>query len=110
MWNVFSCRQPFIKQYNLEDFEFSPAHLFFWDKVFLAFYTFITFEFLQLLLFNAVLRIRIRRIHMFLGLADPDLLSQIYGSGSFYHQSKNSKKNNDSYCFVTSHFFMTFYL
>ena len=29
-----SYRQPFIKQFNLEDFEFSPAHLFFWDKVF----------------------------------------------------------------------------
>ena len=26
-------RQPFIKQHNLEDFEFSPAYLFFWDKV-----------------------------------------------------------------------------
>lgn len=26
-------RIPFIKQYNLEEFEFSQAHLFFWDKV-----------------------------------------------------------------------------
>ena len=24
------------------------------------------------------------------------------GSGSFYHQAKNNKKNLDSYCFVTS--------
>ena len=26
-------RQPFIKQYNLEDFEFSQGHLFYWDKI-----------------------------------------------------------------------------
>jgi bleomycin hydrolase len=26
-------RIPFVKQYNLEEFEFSQAHLFFWDKV-----------------------------------------------------------------------------
>jgi len=26
-------RQPFVKQYNLEDFEFSQAHLFYWDKI-----------------------------------------------------------------------------
>ena len=26
-------RLPFVKQYNLEEFEFSQAHLFFWDKV-----------------------------------------------------------------------------
>lgn len=26
-------RQPFVKQFNLEDFEFSPAYLFFWDKI-----------------------------------------------------------------------------
>jgi len=34
---AFAClnvmRQPFIKQHNLEDFEFSPAYLFFWDKI-----------------------------------------------------------------------------
>ncbi len=32
--------------------------------------------------------LRIRRIHMFLGLPDPDPLVQRYGSGSFYHQAK----------------------
>lgn len=26
-------RIPFVKQYNLEEFEFSQAYLFFWDKV-----------------------------------------------------------------------------
>lgn len=26
-------RIPFAKQYNLDEFEFSQAHLFFWDKV-----------------------------------------------------------------------------
>ena len=26
-------RQPFVKHYNLEDFEFSQAHLFYWDKI-----------------------------------------------------------------------------
>ena len=26
-------RIPFVKQYNLEEFEFSQSHLFFWDKV-----------------------------------------------------------------------------
>jgi aminopeptidase C len=26
-------RIPFVKQYNVEEFEFSQAHLFFWDKV-----------------------------------------------------------------------------
>lgn len=34
---LFAClnvaRQPFIKHYNLEDFEFSQAHLFYWDKI-----------------------------------------------------------------------------
>jgi hypothetical protein len=34
--------------------------------------------------YKAVLRIRIRRIHIFLGLPDPDP----YGSGSFYHHVK----------------------
>jgi hypothetical protein len=79
---------------------------------------------------QAVLRIR---IHMFLGLLDPDpsargmdpdpdppdphvfgpprsgSISQRYGSygsgsgsESFYHQAKKSKKNLDSYYFVTS--------
>jgi hypothetical protein len=50
--------------------------------------TFLTKKQLQ-----AVLRIRIRRIRMFLGLlnSDPDSSS-----------SKNSKKKLDSYCYVTS--------
>jgi hypothetical protein len=26
----------------------------------------------------------------------------VFGSGSFYHQAKENKKNLDSYCFVTS--------
>eukprot|EP00088_Acartia_fossae_P049421 TRINITY_DN5442_c1_g1_i4.p1 TRINITY_DN5442_c1_g1~~TRINITY_DN5442_c1_g1_i4.p1 ORF type:complete len:482 (+),score=81.15 TRINITY_DN5442_c1_g1_i4:18-1463(+) len=26
-------RQPFVKQFNLEDFEFSQAYLFYWDKI-----------------------------------------------------------------------------
>ena len=26
-------RIPYVKAYNLEEFEFSQAHLFFWDKV-----------------------------------------------------------------------------
>jgi len=34
---LFAClnvaRQPFVKHYNLEDFEFSQAHLFYWDKI-----------------------------------------------------------------------------
>ena len=28
-----AARMPFIKHYNLEEFEFSQAYLFFWDKV-----------------------------------------------------------------------------
>jgi len=34
---LFAClnvaRQPFVKQHNLEDFEFSQGHLFYWDKI-----------------------------------------------------------------------------
>ena len=34
---LFAClnvaRQPFAKQFSLEDFEFSQAHLFYWDKI-----------------------------------------------------------------------------
>lgn len=34
---IFAClnviRLPFIKKYELEDFEFSQAYIFFWDKV-----------------------------------------------------------------------------
>jgi hypothetical protein len=37
------------------------------------------------------------------GVADPDTDTHVFGPpGSFYHQAKNSKKNLDSYCFVTS--------
>jgi hypothetical protein len=40
------------------------------------------------------IRIRIRRIHMFLDLPDPypDFISQRYGSGAFYHQAKIVRK------------------
>jgi hypothetical protein len=41
----------------------------------------------------AVLRIRIHRIHMFLGHPDPDF--------SIISSCKNSKENLGSYCFVT---------
>jgi hypothetical protein len=47
------------------------------------------------LLVLSVLRIRIRRIHMFLGLLNPDLLVRDRyesGSGSFYHQAKIVRK------------------
>jgi len=55
----------------------------------------------------AVLRIRIHRIHMSLGLPDPDPLVKSMDpdpdpSIIFLSSSKNSKKNLDSYCFVTS--------
>ena len=34
---IFAClnqmRVPFMKKYNLEEFEFSQTYLFFWDKV-----------------------------------------------------------------------------
>ncbi len=46
--------------------------------------------------FEPVLRIRIRRIRMFLGLLDPDLL---FWGTILLSSSKNSKKNLDSYCF-----------
>jgi hypothetical protein len=63
----------------------------------------------QKIFFLAVLRIRIRRIRMFLGLPDPcpDLLEK----GTDPDPSiikKNINKKLDSCCFVT--FFMTFYL
>ncbi len=64
---------------------------------------------------QAVLRIRIHRIHMFLGHLDPDplvrgmdpdpdpALNRILQS-----KSKYSKKNLDFYCFVTSFDFLSF--
>jgi hypothetical protein len=46
--------------------------------------------------FQAVFRIRIHRIHMFLGLPDPDPsvrgMDPDPGSGSFYHQAKKVRK------------------
>ncbi len=51
---------------------------------------------------NAVLRIRIHRIHVF-GPRGCGSSCQRYGSGSGSGSiRKNSKKNFDSYCFVTS--------
>ncbi len=45
-------------------------------------------------------------------VADPDQYYPYvfgpHGSGSFYHQAKNSKKNIDSYCFVTSLWLLMF--
>ncbi len=46
------------------------------------------------------IRIRIRRNHMFVGLPDPDSL--VRDTNPDPSSSKNSKKNIDSYCFVTS--------
>ncbi len=61
--------------------------------------------------FLAVFRIRIRiwtwDPHGF-GPSGSGYIRQMYGSGSFYHQAKKSKKNLDSYCFATS--FGLFYL
>ncbi len=62
-----------------------------------------------------MLRIRIR-IHMFLGLLDPDQLVRGMDPDTdtapdpepVLSLSKNSKKNLDFYCFVTS--FLTYYL
>lgn len=34
-------RIPFVKQYNLEEFEFSQGYLFFWDKVFIHWQKFV---------------------------------------------------------------------
>ncbi len=45
------------------------------------------------------IRIRIRRIHMFLSLLDPDPNPLV--RGILLSSCKNSKKNLDSYCFVT---------
>ena len=40
-WNFATLnvlRVPFIKQYNLEEFEFSQAYLFYWDKIERSYY------------------------------------------------------------------------
>ncbi len=58
--------------------------------------------------FYLLLWIRILRIQMYLGLADPhpDSLVTTHkyesGSGSFHHQAKKFKKNLDLYCFCAS--------
>ncbi len=66
---------------------------------------------------QAVLRIRIRiqihRIHMFLGLLDPDpsvkgMVPDPYPDLDPSITSKKSKKNLDSYCFVTSFWLFIF--
>jgi hypothetical protein len=49
---------------------------------------------IKIIMYEAVLRIRIRRIHLFLGLLDPDPDPSII--------KQKNKKNIDSYCFVTS--------
>ncbi len=56
-----------------------------------------------------VFRIRIHRVHMFLGLPDPYPDPLVRGvdpdpdpSIILLSSSKNSKKNLDSYCFVTT--------
>jgi hypothetical protein len=54
---------------------------------------------------KAVLRIRIHRIHVFLGLLDPDLLVRGMDPDPGLDPSiikQNSKENLDFYCFVTS--------
>jgi hypothetical protein len=54
--------------------------------------------------------IQIRRIRMFLGLPNPDPLSQRYrsGSGSLYHRAKIvGKKNLESYSFVIFYDFLS---
>ncbi len=63
---------------------------------------------------KSVLRIRIHRIHMFLGLPDPlvrgmdpDPDPALDPDPSIIIQKYRSKKNHDSYYFVT---FLTFYL
>jgi hypothetical protein len=72
----------------------------------------VRYLFLDLMLrSNQLLRIRIRRILMFLSVSDPhpDPFSHKYGSKVriLLSLSKNSKKNVDFYCFGT---FMTYYL
>jgi hypothetical protein len=56
-------------------------------------------------LMKPVLRIRIRKIHMFLGLTDPDpdpLVRDTDPNADPSIIKQNSKKNIDIYCFVTS--------
>jgi hypothetical protein len=50
----------------------------------------------------SVLRIWIRRIRMFLGLLDPDLLVRGNDPDPDLSQIKNGKKNLNSYCLVNS--------
>ena len=51
---------------------------------------------------KSVVRIWIRRIHMFLGLPYPDLDPLDRDTDPDPSSSKNSKKNIDFYCFLTS--------
>ncbi len=67
------------------------------------------------LFFETVLRIRINRIHMFLGLLDPDMypLVELWIPSRIpirilLSLSKNSKKNLYFYCFVTSFWLFIF--
>ncbi len=54
----------------------------------------------RLIVLFSVLRIRIHRIHVFLGLLDPEPDPSII--------KQNSKKNLDFYCFVASFWLFTF--
>jgi hypothetical protein len=61
----------------------------------------------QATMLNAVLRIRIHRIHMFFGLLDPDpdpLVRGMDPDPSIPSLSKNSKKILDFYCFFVPSF------
>ncbi len=55
-----------------------------------------------------LIRLCLKMVWLFaISVADPDPNPDPHvfgppGSGSFYHKAKNSKKNLDSYCFVTS--------
>jgi hypothetical protein len=49
----------------------------------------------------SVIRIRIRRIHTFLGTLDPDPLARVTNPNPSIIK-QNSKKNLDTYCFGTS--------
>ena len=45
---IFAClnmmRIPFMKKYNLDEFEFSQTYLFFWDKVYFKHFFAVTFK------------------------------------------------------------------
>jgi hypothetical protein len=56
---------------------------------------------------SPLLRIRIRRIHMFLGLPDPDPLDRGTDSDPSIIKQKLVRKPFDSYCFVTFFYFLS---